>query len=119
MLFLHEVAVGEFGGSGGVRDPASLEAAVTRPWQSSYGQDHFPSPFAKAAALCESVIRRHPFMDGNKRTALYAAAYLLETFGYELEVPERDLVEFAVGVAAGDVSPEDAALWFEEHSRSM
>jgi death-on-curing protein len=82
ILFLHTVAVEAFGGSPGVRDPESLRSAVAGPWGSSLGQDHFPTPFDKATALAVSMIRRHPFVDGNKRTAMYAAAYVLEPFGY-------------------------------------
>jgi death-on-curing protein len=85
VLFLHTVAIESFGGSEGMRDLESLRAAVARSWGSTFGQDHFSTPFDKAATLAESVIRRHPFIDGNKRTARYAAAYLLETLGYELE----------------------------------
>ena len=91
VLFLHTVAVGAFGGSEGVRHLDSLRAAAARPWGTSFGRDHFPTPFDKAAALAESIIRRHPFIDGNKRTAMYAAAYLLETFGYKLEAEQREL----------------------------
>ena len=116
VLFLHTVAVEAFGGSEGVRDLDSLRAAVTRPWGSSFGHDHFPTPFNKAAALAESIIRRHPFIDGNKRTAMYAAAYLLETFGYKLEAEQRDLEDFAVSVATGDLETTEIALWFESHS---
>ncbi len=115
VLFLHTVAVEAFGGSEGVRDPESLRAAVARPWGSSFGRDHFPTPFDKAAALAESIIRRHPFIDGNKRTAMYAAAYLLETFGYELEADQQDLEDFAVSVAVGGTETRDIALWFESH----
>ena len=60
--------------------------------------------------------RRHPFIDGNKRTAMYAAAYLLETFGYKLEAEQRDLEDFAVSVATGDLETTEIALWFESHS---
>jgi len=115
VLFLHTVAVEAFGGSEGVRDPESLRAAVARPWGSSFGRDHFPTPFDKAAALAESIIRRHPFIDGYKRTAMYAAAYLLETFGYELEADQQDLEDFAVSVAVGGTETRDIALWFESH----
>jgi death on curing protein len=117
VLFLHTVAVEVFGGSEGVRDPQSLRAAAARPWGSSLGRDHFPTPFDKAAALAESIIRRHPFIDGNKRTAMYAAAYILETFGYELEAEQQDLEDLAVGVAMADMETADISLWFESHSR--
>jgi death on curing protein len=117
VLFLHTVAVAALGGSEGVRDLDSLRAAVARPWGSSFGRDHIPTPFDKAAALVESIIRRRPFIDGNKRTAMYAAAYLLETFGYELEVEQQDLEDLAVGMAEGAMDTTDIAHWFEHHSR--
>ena len=116
VLFLHTVAVEAFGSSEGVRDLESLRAAVARPWGSSLGRDHFPTPLDKAAALAESITRRHPFIDGNKRTAMYAAAYLLETFGYELEAEQQELEDFAVSVAEGGVGTVDIVLWFEDHS---
>jgi death on curing protein len=117
VLFLHTVAIEAFGGTEGVRDLESLHAAVARPWGSSFGQDHFSTPFEKAAALAESLIRRHPFIDGNKRTAMYAAAYLLETFGYALEVEQAELEDFAVDVAQGTFESDEIATWFENHSR--
>ncbi|MBA2713102.1 MAG: type II toxin-antitoxin system death-on-curing family toxin [Rubrobacteraceae bacterium] len=119
VLFLHTVAVEAFEGSEGVRDLESLHAAVARPWGSSFGHDHFPTPFDKAAALAESIIRRHPFVDGNKRTAMYAAAYLLETFGYEMEADQQELEDFAVSVAEGGIETADIAIWFEIHSSEV
>jgi death on curing protein len=116
VLFLHTVSIGAFGGSEGLRDLESLRAAVARPWGSSFGQDHFPTPFEKAAALAESLIRRHPFIDGNKRTATYAAAYLLETLGYRLETGQQDLEDFAVSIALGGMDTTDIARWIERYS---
>ena len=117
VVFLHTIAVGEFGGSEEVRDIESLQAAVAHPWDSSFGREHFPTPFNKAAALAESIIRRHPFVDGNKRTAVYAAAYLLEKLGHVLEAEQQELEDFAVRIAQRAFEPEDMALWFEEHTR--
>ncbi len=118
VVFLHIVAVETFGGAEGLRDLESLRAAVVRPWGSSFGRDHFPTPFDKAAALAESIIQRHPFVDGNKRAAMYAAVYLLETLGHELETKQKELEDFAVSVAVGDLETEDIALWFEEHAQN-
>jgi death on curing protein len=116
VLFLHTVSTGTFGGSEGVRDLESLRAAVARPWGSSFRHDHFSTPFEKAAALAESLIRRRPFVDANKRAAVYAAAYLLETFDYSLEAEQQELEDFAVSVATGDLETTEIALWFESHS---
>jgi death-on-curing protein len=117
VIFLHTIAVGAFGGAEGVRDLESLHAAVARLWGSSYGRDHFSTPFDKAAALAGSIIRRHPFVDGNKRTAMYAASYLLETLGYEMEAGQSDLEDFAVSVAEGKLGTKEIARWFEGHTR--
>ena len=55
-------------------------------------------------------------MDGNKRTGTASAAYLLSTFGYEVQAEQEELEDFAVGIAVGDLETEDIALWFEEHT---
>ncbi len=117
VIFLHTVAIETFGGSEGVRDLESLRAAVARPWGSSFGREHFPTPFDKAAAIAESIIRRHPFADGNKRTAMYAAVYLLEQLDYELQASQQELEDFAVNIAEDAIEAERIALWFEEHTR--
>ncbi len=116
VLFFHTASIGQYGGSEGVRDEEALLAAFERAWQASFGQEHFASPFAKAPALIESIILRHPFVDGNKRTGTASAAYLLSTFGYEVQAEQEELEDFAVGVAVGDLETEDMALWFEEHT---
>jgi death-on-curing protein len=117
VIFLHTVSIEAFGGSEGVRDLDSLRAAVARSWGKSFGQDHFSTPFEKAVALADSLIRRHPFVDGNKRTAMYSAAYLLETLGYELEAEQQELEDFAVRVAVGEFETADIVRWFESHTR--
>ncbi len=117
VLFFHTVSIEQYGGSRGVRDKESLLAAIARPWQGSFENEYYPSPFEKAAALMESIIRRHPFVDGNKRTATASAAYLLSTFGYEVDAKQNELADFAVNVAEGMFELADISLWFEKHSR--
>ena len=116
VLFFHTVTIEQYGGSEGVRDRESLLAAIGRPWQASFGREHFPSTFEKAAALMEAIIRRHPFVDGNKRTATASASYLLSAFDLEVEAEQQELEDFAVSVAEGNVEITEIALWFEDHS---
>jgi death-on-curing protein len=117
VLFFHTVSIEQYGGSGGVRDEESLLAAIERPWQASFGREHVASSFEKAAALMESIIRRHPYVDGSKRTGTASASYLLSTLGYDVDAEQRDLEDFAVSVAEGDLEIAEIALWFEYHSR--
>ena len=105
------------GGSAGVRDEASLLAAIEHAWQATFGREHFASPFEKAAALMASIIRRRPFFDGTKRTGTASACYLLSTLGYDVETEQRAVENFAVSVAESDLTTEEIALRFEEHGR--
>jgi len=117
VLFFHTVSIELYGGSEGVRDRESLLAAIARPWQASFDREHFSSPFEKAAALMEFIIRRHPFVDGNKRTATASGSYLLSTFGLEVQADQQELEDFAVSVAEGNLEFGEIALWFDNHSR--
>lgn len=119
VLFAHTVLIEWYGGAEGVRDLESLRAAIERPWGRSFGKEHFPGPYRKAAALCESLIRRHPFVDGNKRTGVTMGSYLLYTFGYEVESTQQELEDFGVDVALGTLDLEQIARWFEENSEHV
>jgi death-on-curing protein len=66
---LHDILIDKFGGSKGIRDKGSLLAALARPYASFDQQDLYPSATEKAAAIFESIIINHPFIDGNKRIA--------------------------------------------------
>jgi death on curing protein len=80
----------------------------------------FPGPFAKAAALMESLIQRHPFVDGNKRTGTASTVYLLRRHGNRLiGVTNKDLVDLALFVAAHRTSVEELGVWFEEHTETV
>jgi death-on-curing protein len=103
------------GAAPGVRDLGAVEAAVARPQGAFGGVEVYPTPFAKAAALMESLIQRHPFIDGNKRTGLLAAAFSLNLHGYELEAPQQELADVAVGVADHLIGVDGLAQWLEQH----
>lgn len=62
-----------FGGTPGIRDITLLESAIARPQASFEQKDLYSEIFVKAAALMESLLKNHPFIDGNKRTAFTAA----------------------------------------------
>ena len=74
---LHKNSIKDFGGSPGIRDVDSLKSAVSRHFQSFEDVELYPSVFEKTAAIFESLIKNHPFGDGNKRTGFLAAYALL------------------------------------------
>lgn len=72
VLVIHEKLIEKYGGSHGIRDHALLESAVVRPRTSAFGEEAYPTLFLKAAVLLHSIIKNHPFVDGNKRTGFGA-----------------------------------------------
>ena len=119
VLFIHYRLIETTGGSHGVRDLGVLQAAVARPSASFYGADLYPDPFSKAAALMESLIRNHPFIDGNKRTAITAAGIFLQGNGLTLRVRQTALYEFTLKMATGEVTAREARDWLRQHSRKI
>lgn len=99
---IHERIIARGGGGlEGIRDAASLHAAVARPFVTFGEVDLYPTDFDKAAALFHSLIKSHPFLDGTKRTAFASAVYFLHERGYILQRPFRkdEIIRFCVGVA--------------------
>lgn len=72
VLRFHELSIQKFGGSLGIRDEGYLQSAVERPSATFGGEDLYPTPFEKAAAILISILKNHPFFDGDKRTAFLA-----------------------------------------------
>lgn len=116
VILLNQSQIEAHGGIYGIRDRGALESAMGAP------QNHFAyvggDLFDLAGALMAALTRNHPFLDGNKRTGLLAAAVFLELNG--VDVPESTewlkLVEdLALGIAGGKQDKEDAARLFRSH----
>ncbi len=101
ILVLHEKSINDFGGSHGIRDVGLLESAIARPFQTFGGEDLYPTTFEKAAALAESLIINHPFVDGNKRTGMLAMVSLLIKDQYHLNASSDDLYNFVINISTG------------------
>lgn len=115
VLDLHDRLIREHGGKAWLRDMTGLESAVAQPMQGFGGQDLYPTLDAKAAALCYSLVRNHPFSDGNKRVGHAAAETFLVLNGHELEASVDETEEMILGVATGKVSRATLTDWFRAH----
>lgn len=115
-LFIHSRIIDATGGAHGVLDTGLLQSAVARPSATFGSKDLYADLFHKAAALMESLARNHPFVDGNKRTAIAASGVFLGINGYVIECAQKELERFALSVATGSLSLEAAAAWFQKHS---
>jgi len=115
VLFIHDQAIKRFGGPFGVRELNLLESAVMRPRASFGGKDLYKGIFDKAGALLQSLLKNHPFVDGNKRTALSSAALMLWMNGYKLKNKGKKEVEFAVRVDNEKLPVEEIAGWLKKN----
>jgi death-on-curing protein len=105
------------GGGSGVRDTGLLESALARHQAVFDGVDLYPNLWTKAASLMHFLALSHPFVDGNKRTALAAAGIFLELNGFRLTASNDEALEFTRQVTAGRMAVEDMAAWLEAHSQ--
>lgn len=92
-------------------DNNSLESAAARPKQTVFGEDAYTSIEEKAAALCESLIKNHPFLDGNKRTAFAAMYMFLYKNGYVLIASEEDATKTTLQVASSKIDLKTLSSW--------
>ncbi len=116
VLFIHARLTDETGGDHLLRDVGLLASAVARPRAAFGGQELYPDLFAQAAALMQSLLLNHPFLDGNKRTGITAAALLLLRNGYRLTADNAGLERFTFAVVNGQQSFQEMAAWFRAHS---
>ena len=105
-----------FGGHRGIRNLGLIESAVGRPQATFDGNDLYKTIFEKGAALLQSLLKNHPFVDGNKRTALTAAGIFLKLNGYQLINSHAKEVDFALKVDNERLTIEQIAKWLEIHS---
>ena|SRR2546423_13742772 len=112
---IHELLIITFGGSHGIRNFASLESALSRPFQTFDDKELYPTIVGKAAALIESLLINHPFLDGNKRTGYVVARLFLINNGYDINASRDEKYEFVMKVASGKMDFDQIAEWFAKH----
>ena len=116
VLALHDLLIREHGGLSGLRSRQLLESALARPKNLfAYERSNMVS---LATAYASGVVRNHPFVDGNKRTAFTAAAVFLEKNGFRVVAPEGEVVAMMLGLAAKKVTEKAFARWLAQGVKS-
>jgi death-on-curing protein len=116
VLAIHEDRIRKYGGSSGVRDLGLLHSALGNVEATSGGEFLNQTLFEMAAAYLYSICRNHPFLDGNKRTALACALVFLRMNKRSVDSAPDDLYDLVIGVAEGRVSKAAVAVFFEQHT---
>jgi death-on-curing protein len=115
VLQIHDLLIAGFGGSSGVRDLVALESSLSRPFQTFDGKELYPAPANKAAAILESLLINHPFVDGNKRTAYVVAIGFLMSKGITIKATEEEKYILVIKVASGESSYDEIVSWLLSH----
>lgn len=86
----------------GVKDASALQMSVTQPEQVVFDKELYPGVLEKAAILVINLTKRHPFYNGNKRTAWVAMDLFLKINGYRTAFPTNEGVDFILKIATSD-----------------
>ena len=114
---VHDMQLAEHGGATGVRDDALLESALSRPVNlHAYGEADL---CRFAASYAFGLVRNHPFVDGNKRTAFLAAYVFLTLNGLNIVADEADATTTMLMLAGGEYDEEDFATWLRANTKSV
>jgi death-on-curing protein len=115
LLRLYRRVMQQSGGAIGLRDLGALEAVLAQPRMTFGGQELYPTPVEKAAALGFSLVRGHPFIDGNKRIGHAAMETFLLLNGFEIEAPVDEQEQLILRLAAGELEREELEDWLRRH----
>jgi len=116
---IHIVQIEMYGGSHGVRDQGLLDSALAMP-QAGFGDSYLhENIFEMAAAYLHHIAMNHPFIDGNKRTALNTADVFLRLNGYKLALSPGDAYDLVIGVCEGTVTKKGLAAAFRGNAAPL
>ena len=116
ILRLHFQVIKDFGGFHGVRDEGRLLSVEVAPQQVVFGEEQYETLFDKAAVYFRNIIADHPFVDGNKRTAVTTCAVFLLRNGFRLNSMPKELEDFAVKIATDHLDVPVIAAWLKSNS---
>lgn len=114
---LHVLVLKQTGGGEGLRDLGRLESVIATQTQIVFGKELYETVHDKAGALCRGIIADHPFVDGNKRSAMLVATTFLGINSYDFIAQKGELEDFAVQIAVEHLDVPVIAAWLKAHGK--
>ena len=115
VIQIHSRVIQRSGGMDGLRERASLEAAISAPMQSFGGQDLYPTTVEKIARLGYGLASNHVFVDGNKRIGAMMTQLLLKWNGFQMSLRSGELADMFIAIADGSAGESDLLAWIQRH----
>lgn len=119
VVTIHNLAIESFGGKNNIRDTALLESALNRPFATFDGIDLYPTLIEKAAALAESIIKNHPFHDGNKRIGYVILRAILRRNNIDISASENEKYAFIIAIAEGKLDFDTIVDWLKNNTTNI
>ncbi|RZS96046.1 type II toxin-antitoxin system death-on-curing family toxin [Cecembia calidifontis] len=116
VIEIHQILITKFGGLQGVRDENGLKSAIERPFSGIGETEFYPSPEEKAGAILESIIKNHPFLDGNKRTGYVLMRLVLMNFDKDIYATQNEKYDFIISIASGKLCFNDIVDWIKQRT---
>jgi death-on-curing protein len=116
VIKIHEILIDKFGGAKGLRDIAQLESALSRPFQTFDGIELHENQFQKAAAIIQSLLINHPFIDGNKRIGYVVMRLILLEMGWEINATQDEKYIFVTNIASGKMEFNEISDWIKSNA---
>ena len=116
---IHKILIDSFGGSHRTRDSGALASALLRPFQTFDGKELYSSANEKAAALIESILINHPFIDGNKRIGYVLLRVFLLENNFDITATEDEKYNFIISIASGELKFEQILMWLEKNTTEI
>jgi len=118
VVTIHDRMIQKFGGSLEIRDYGLLESAVMMPAAQFGGEFLHPNLPSMAGAYLFHLCQNHPFIDGNKRTAVASAEAFIVANNHILHATDKELEALTLGVAQRRISKQEAIAFFRKHIRA-
>ncbi|WP_330204429.1 type II toxin-antitoxin system death-on-curing family toxin [Cyanobacterium sp. Dongsha4] len=118
VIAIHQEQISEHGGADGLRDKGLLESALIRP-QNQYYYHKITNISSLASTYTFSIVKNHPFIDGNKRTGFISGVTFLMLNGSHFTASEVEVVHIIQTLASGRITEEELQQWFVRKSKQM
>jgi death-on-curing protein len=116
VIAMHSELIAQSGGLDGIRDTAMFDASINSPFHTFDGQNLYPTIQAMAAHLAFSLIKNHPFLDGNKRIGILSMLVFLDINSLPVDCTDDELVTHGLGLADSSITESELIEWIISHS---
>ena len=117
IIFLHDEIINRYGGLGGIKNINLLEACLSSGFAGFGDFELYKTTLEKIAKIAFSIIKNHPFNDGNKRTGIATMEFLLNLNNKELIISDDDLYNITMDISTGKADEQKLSLILEQHTK--